>query len=667
MPYQFLLAGWVVLSAPAWLSKIGDNTFIAIYDYARRGILIMPLTFIIAGLFLTQVGFWLQERVKPTRNNGRLILTLLIGAILITAFTDYQAYFGRWQADPYLTQVFSPRFIPVVQKLKELAQPEALFIFPINASKDTTERPDLYTLGFLYQGKAALALTNNYEASLPQKLTALIQNRKIVYLLQFTDQDDPKQAIAWWLAAYGKPQPVVPEVPGYKVSAFELNSTTEDLTNLPQPITLTIPFGRQAQLVGYRYGSNVSRQGFTLQKVESAGHLLVNLSWQVMGEDAPDYNTAIILRDAANQVIAQTDAPLLNLAGLTSNQWLADETEQIYLTMPLPIGLAPGQYWLDVVLYEGATLRRETPVTTQGDLSYRLGLVTVLPAANPAELTPQLASVVSNPIEISPALRLAGTSLPPAQTLSPGDLLQGVLYWQALTPLADDVIADYVLIRANDRLTVSLAQTIPLGGLDYPTHRWRATEIVADYLTLQIPPDVPSGTFWLGIRLTHGIGQTLAEIPLSQVTITAWERLFNLPTGVSPLVRQFDNSIKLVGADLPETVSVNQTLPIRLFWQTDQFIQNNYKTFIHIFGENDQIIGQDDSIPGQGKRSTRGWLPGEVVEDYHEISLSADVTPGVYRVVIGLYDTVSGSRLAAQTHLEASEENSVLIGQVKIQ
>jgi hypothetical protein len=638
---------------------------LAIYDYARRAILALPPTYIIAGLLLVEAAVFVQNGLKRV-NGGKIkpepAVVLVVGLILLNGAYHYYAYFGKWQNDPYLKQVFLPRFLPAVEKLETLAEPDSIFIFPINAQKDTTERPDLYTIGFLYQGQASFAVVSNQEAGLTPTLTALTRGRTTAYLLQAAAEDDPKQAIPWRLAALGQPQPAAPEAPGYQVSMFRLNAAGQhDL----ESAAVGLPFGQTAQLTAYAYGSNLTPQGLTSRQVESAGTLLVKLGWKLLAEGAPDYNTALLLRDAHERVVAQADAPLVNAAGQTSGQWPAQAEEQIYLTWPLPVGLAPGDYWLDVVLYDAATLRRQAPPEAQGDLSYRLGTLTVWPVSDPARLMDRLAALPGSPVELTPALRLAGSSFQTDRPLLTGTSLQGVIYWQALAPPEDNLAADYVLVSTAGTAS-PLAQAVPLGGADYPASHWRTNEIVADYLSLSIPPTTAGGKYWLGLRLSGSAGQTLQETPLAEVTVESWERSFELPAEVRPLSWQVGDSLKLVGARWPETASPGEPLPVQLFWQAEQESQSQLIAFVHLLDETGKLVSQHDSAPGQGQRPVAGWQKQEIVADTHELQLPAEMMPGRYRLIAGMYEANSGQRLPALRLPDGDRKDVIALGQVEI-
>ena len=49
--------------------------------------------------------------------------------------------------------------------------------------------------------------------------------------------------------------------------------------------------------------------------------------------------------------------------------------------------------------------------------------------------------------------------------------------------------------------------------------------------------------------------------------------------------------------------------------------------------------------PDQGRRPTALWRPGQTVTDAHELQLPADLPPGKYRILAGLYVAPDGPRL----------------------
>jgi hypothetical protein len=66
-----------------------------------------------------------------------------------------------------------------------------------------------------------------------------------------------------------------------------------------------------------------------------------------------------------------------------------------------------------------------------------------------------------------------------------------------------------------------------------------------------------------------------------------------------------------------------------------------------------RLVAQHDGVPQDGHAPVAGWLPGEVVEDRHELALPAGLRPGEYTIGVVVYHTVTGQRLLTQEGADA--------------
>jgi len=81
---------------------------------------------------------------------------------------------------------------------------------------------------------------------------------------------------------------------------------------------------------------------------------------------------------------------------------------------------------------------------------------------------------------------------------------------------------------------------------------------------------------------------------------------------------------------------------------------------------NDRIWGQLDSVPAQGTYPTTGWLPGEVVTDRCQIQINSEAPSGSYVLEVGLYNAVSGVRLALVDAQGQVLGNRILLSSVEL-
>lgn len=137
---------------------------------------------------------------------------------------------------------------------------------------------------------------------------------------------------------------------------------------------------------------------------------------------------------------------------------------------------------------------------------------------------------------------------------------------------------------------------------------------------------------------------------------------FVVPEGMEPGGWRFGDAITLAGYRLegaggtsavagrgaPAIVAhPGETIGLSLAWRAEDWIARSYTVFTHLVGADDVPLAQHDAIPREGY-ATLFWAPGEVVVDYHPLTLPADLPPGDYRLLVGLYTRADGERLPVQ-------------------
>ena len=83
---------------------------------------------------------------------------------------------------------------------------------------------------------------------------------------------------------------------------------------------------------------------------------------------------------------------------------------------------------------------------------------------------------------------------------------------------------------------------------------------------------------------------------------------------------------------------------LALFWHGSAPIDQRYKVFVHLLDGNGNIVAQTDREPGSDLAPTNTWPPGEQVLDRYGVALPAELTSGVYPIVVGMYG-FDGTRL----------------------
>jgi len=113
---------------------------------------------------------------------------------------------------------------------------------------------------------------------------------------------------------------------------------------------------------------------------------------------------------------------------------------------------------------------------------------------------------------------------------------------------------------------------------------------------------------------------------------------------------RFGESIWLHGCALSgDKFAPGSALPVTLFWEAQAPITRRYKITIQLLDQDGQLIAQIDTEPGDGLAPTDAWEPGHTVVDHYGVPLAADLSPGNYTLIVGLYHISTGERLSVFT------------------
>lgn len=113
-----------------------------------------------------------------------------------------------------------------------------------------------------------------------------------------------------------------------------------------------------------------------------------------------------------------------------------------------------------------------------------------------------------------------------------------------------------------------------------------------------------------------------------------------VPLGSPSLLRLVGATIAWAGES--GTATPGSTLPVTLVWQPEQTPSVRLRVFVQLLDDANQVGGLSDGSPGQAP--TTAWLPGEYITDRHRIAVWSEAR-GRYRLIAGLYDPATGTRL----------------------
>jgi uncharacterized membrane protein len=119
---------------------------------------------------------------------------------------------------------------------------------------------------------------------------------------------------------------------------------------------------------------------------------------------------------------------------------------------------------------------------------------------------------------------------------------------------------------------------------------------------------------------------------------------------MTPVSYRFGDQLALIGYRLPTTtVRVGEPLPLVLVWQGLPALSRDYTLFAQLLNANQRKIGQLDTALSCNAGPTSEWQVGETMPGYYRLPIFPEESPGVYQLVIGLYDSQSVERLPLYT------------------
>lgn len=125
-------------------------------------------------------------------------------------------------------------------------------------------------------------------------------------------------------------------------------------------------------------------------------------------------------------------------------------------------------------------------------------------------------------------------------------------------------------------------------------------------------------------------------VPLGEAFLVQSEPVFDAPGDIARLDAAFAGKIRLLGYRLLEdSISSGQPLYLDMYWQPIVELDGNYSFFVHLVGDEGQVLGQMDVT-----HDMAGFKMGEVSVDRYEIQVLPTTSSGSYQFIAGVYVTL---------------------------
>ena len=349
----------------------------------------------------------------------------------------------------------------------------------------------------------------------PERIAAdlgavLAEGYRRVWLVHCRTQfSDPEDAVTAWLDEHTLllERTTFPSVGSWAtVSAYRTASPIVD--GAPQGEPLAVYEGRMAlerAAIGYRDAeggaierapapaNGVAPPGAAGPAVPAGTSVTVSLGWRPL-EALGRYKVSLRLLDGAGVPRAQVDR--LPYMYLPTDAWPAGSLVEQEIALRVPAGTPPGEYALQMVLYEeegerALAFRRDG----EGEEAFALDLGALAVARGDgglreADVLPEGVPLPRLAARFGPDLTLWAWRTAP-EALDPGGRLFLNLLWRARRAPREDY--ELVVNLADAAGRVWHTTTHHLAGVEYPPTAWRSGELVSGALAIDLPPGAPPG------------------------------------------------------------------------------------------------------------------------------------------------------------------------------
>ena len=227
-----------------------------------------------------------------------------------------------------------------------------------------------------------------------------------------------------------------------------------------------------------------------------------------------------------------------------------------------------------------------------------------------------------------------------------------VLQWRALADLETDYKVAVYLLDSHGRV-VGQTDKFLLSNYMEPTSRWDADQLEMDYYILPCQPATPPGKYTVHVAVydastmdrlsvfdaetgAYTTGMAIGELqvikPLAPAEVQPQWRLPSSQVDIAP-------GLQLLGYDLPATAAgPGETVLVALYWRATEDLSRNYLVSLELKDDHGEPWFLQQDRPVDGTYPTTEWDEGEVLRDWRDLALPADMPQGAYQIFVGVLE-----------------------------
>lgn len=260
-------------------------------------------------------------------------------------------------------------------------------------------------------------------------------------------------------------------------------------------------------------------------------------------------------------------------------------------------------------------------------------------------------------VDLGGRLRLLGYSQLPNDELH--------LYWQALTPLAEDFKVAGELVDAAGHVWGRLSDR-RLADYDFPTFRWRPGQVALGRYVLPTDGGAPPGQYQLRLRVYVDGGPTLEVLDaagapqgqaifLAPVRVSALVPVTDAPATLVRLDETLIPGLSLLGVgDLPASALPGDVLTLEMWWRADRPLPPDLGLQVWWQRGEARVDLGTAPLTGDVPWATQAWSTGAIVRGQRGVRAPRTAAAGEW-ALHGRLVAADGQPLGALTRLGTTQ------------
>ena len=165
-------------------------------------------------------------------------------------------------------------------------------------------------------------------------------------------------------------------------------------------------------------------------------------------------------------------------------------------------------------------------------------------------------------------------------------------------------------------------------------------------------------------------GFQLGELSFGQIRLPLYRitqrPLLPIDAVAMPVGARFGPNLELVAAWSRREAVAGDLFHAALIWRASDKLLSDDKVFVHVVDAGGTVVFQRDKLPLNELQPMTRWGVSELLRDPYTALVPANLPSGGYRVMIGVYDPISGARRPASLDGVRVVDDAVTIATVQI-